>query len=303
MKNKFLTYLVLTLLALLPATKAQVKEKQSNSKADAAGLLYQITGKNLKKPSYLFGTIHIICSVDMLPMDKLTGFLDQTERVVLEVDMDDPAELQALQKGLMIPANGKTIVDVLKPDQLAKVDELLKNSLGVTTEQVKAVKPLALQVMLISNPNVIGCQPPSSYEAAFLQAAAASKKPVEGLETAASQVIVIDSSPLEKQAMDLYEMALDPQKSYGEFKKLLEAYKSQDSEMLYQVMNSQVKKEDKDFKIRLLDNRNKEWIPKIERAITEKPTFVAVGGGHLGGENGVIKLLRAKGYTVQAIKL
>jgi len=37
--------------------------------------------------------------------------------------------------------------------------------------------------------------------------------------------------------------------------------------------------------------------------ISEKPSFIVVGGGHLGGKNGVINLLKAKGYQVQAIKL
>jgi uncharacterized protein YbaP (TraB family) len=53
----------------------------------------------------------------------------------------------------------------------------------------------------------------------------------------------------------------------------------------------------------LLDDRNKDWIPKIEKAIGEKSSFIAVGGGHLGGKNGVVNLLRAKGYKVEAIKL
>jgi uncharacterized protein YbaP (TraB family) len=52
----------------------------------------------------------------------------------------------------------------------------------------------------------------------------------------------------------------------------------------------------------LLDNRNQNWIPKIEKVAKEKPTLFAVGAAHLPGENGVIALLRKKGYTVEAVK-
>ena len=52
----------------------------------------------------------------------------------------------------------------------------------------------------------------------------------------------------------------------------------------------------------LLKNRNTNWIPKIEKAAKEKPTFFGVGAAHLGGDDGVIKLLRKKGYTVEAVK-
>jgi uncharacterized protein YbaP (TraB family) len=52
----------------------------------------------------------------------------------------------------------------------------------------------------------------------------------------------------------------------------------------------------------LLTNRNKNWIPKIEAVAKAKPTFFGVGAAHLAGENGVIKLLRKKGYKVEAVK-
>lgn len=52
-----------------------------------------------------------------------------------------------------------------------------------------------------------------------------------------------------------------------------------------------------------LDQRNENWIPKIEEIITSKSAFIAVGAGHLGGPNGVIRLLEKKGYTLTPVKL
>lgn len=305
MKNNL--YRVLFVVAFIVSSIAavngqQVKPKTLENTAESSALLYRITGKDLKKPSYLFGTIHIICQPDMLPMDKLNGYLDRTDRLVLEIDMDDAGEMQTMQKALLIPG-GKTFTEFLKPEQTAKIDELLKTTLGASIEQVKSLRPMMLQIMMMSSPKVIGCNPPSSYEMTLLQAAAQKKKPIEGLETVLSQMEVLDSQPLEKQARQLYEAALNPEKGFGDFKKLLAAYKTQNSDALYDLIDAQIPAEDKDFQTRLVDARNIAWIPKIEKMILEKPSFIAVGGGHLGGKNGVIKLLKAKGYQVQAIKL
>lgn len=52
-----------------------------------------------------------------------------------------------------------------------------------------------------------------------------------------------------------------------------------------------------------IDERNINWIPIIEKNIAVTPSFIAVGGGHLGGKNGVIRLLRKRVYTLTPIKL
>ena len=108
--------------------------------------------------------------------------------------------------------------------------------------------------------------------------------------------------PLDKQANELYKMALDPQKAIAQLKKLMEVYKTQDVDRLFDTTSSQLANE-KEFHARLLDERNISWIPKLEAAFKGMPTFVAVGAGHLGGKNGVIKLLRSKGYDVRPVKL
>ena len=53
---------------------------------------------------------------------------------------------------------------------------------------------------------------------------------------------------------------------------------------------------------KLLFTRNANWVPLIEKAITQNHIFIAVGAGHLGGEKGVINLLRKAGYNVTAVK-
>jgi uncharacterized protein YbaP (TraB family) len=291
-----LSALTIVFLIGLEASSAQTKKGASNQ-----GLLYKISGKNLSKPSYLFGTIHIICPTDMFSAEKLNGYIDQTDQLIMELDMDDAAEMKAMGTGMAMP-DGKTLSDLLTPAQYAKVDEMFKNHMGVSVDRLKNFKPFMLQVLIATNPKALGCSPPASYETTFLKAATDRKKSIEGLETVSSQFAAMNKNPLEKQAKALYEMSLNPQKSFDDFRKLVEVYKTQNSDSLYQIINGQLGGE-RAFQTALLDDRNRAWIPKIEKAIKEKPAFIAVGGGHLGGKNGILRLLKARGYQIQAIRL
>jgi uncharacterized protein len=273
---------------------------QTTSQAESNALLYKISGKDLAKPSYLYGTIHIICPTDMFSMDKISPHFQQTERLILELDMDDPTVMQKMLTALNMP-EGKTLRDYLTPEKYAKVDEMFKNLMGIPVEMLKNLSPTGLSVVIGTSPKSTGCLIPASYETTFVEMANKNKMAVEGLETVEDQIAAINKTPLEKQAEDLFKLALEPQKALTQFKELLAIYKAQDSEKLSDFIAKE-SAENPEFQKNLLDERNKNWIPKIEKAIIEKPTFIAVGGGHLGGKNGVVSLLRKQGYTVTAIK-
>jgi len=293
------TYLALLLAAICVSLPAAVIGQYGKGEKPAS-LLYKVTGNDLTKPSYIFGTFHAICPTAMVPFENLESYLAETDQLMMEIDMDDAAEMRSMMKGVIIP-DGKTLKDFLTVEQFAKVDEMIKNYLGYSAENVKILKPSMLTVMALTSPKAIGCTP-TVYDLSLMQNAVGKKKPVVGLETVASQIAVIDSRPIAKQAEDLYKTAQDPQKSIDELKKLMAAYQARDPEKLYKMTNSNLP-EDKKFQVRLLDDRNRVWISKLETAFKEKPTFVAVGAGHLGGKTGVIKLLRKRGYKVEPVRL
>lgn len=292
---KFTAFSLSIVAAVCTLTAGQTKPP-----SETPSLLYKISGKGISKPSYLFGTFHAICPEEMIPLESLDTYLAQTDQVVMEIDLDDPAEMLQLTKAVMIP-DGKTMKDFLTPEQFAKVDEMVKNALGYSAENVKMIKPVLLTVLVLTSPKLIGCTT-TAYDISLMKNAAAKKKPIVGLETVEAQTQVIDSLPLERQMKDFYEIATNVQKSIGDLKKLMAAYKARDPEQLERISRDQLK-DDKEFQLKLIDDRNAAWVPKLEAAFKEKPTFVAVGAGHLGGSKGVIKLLRSKGYEVTAVKL
>jgi uncharacterized protein YbaP (TraB family) len=305
-RNLFLIFTVFFVLTFsFTSIFAQVKKpkkpvKNVNSQIPNGSLLYKISSKNLKKPSYIYGTIHIICPTDMFSLEKIGSYLNQTDGLVLELDMDDPNVMSKMATALNMP-EGKKLQDLLTPEKYAKVDEMFKKTLGVPVEVLKQFTPTGLSLIISTSPKSLGCAKPDSYEGEFIKMATDGKKTIDGLESVEDQITALSKTPLEKQAEGLYQMSLDPEKAFAEFKDLIASYKLQDSDKLYETINKQSEK-NPDFKGDLLDPRNKNWIPKIEKYITEKPRFIAVGGAHLGGKTGVLNLLKEKGYTITPIK-
>lgn len=299
MKKKLLLMLTMIWVFLLGAAETQAQAKGSN---ENSALLYEITGKNLEKPSYLFGTIHLICQKDMFPAEKLNGYLSQTDQLMLEFDMDDQALIQQMLKFSMM-ADGKSIKDLMTAEDYAKLDTVYKDYLGISFDLLQKFKPMIAQTYLLTSPKILGCQPPMVYDNYLMQNASAAKKPVIGLETAEEQIAVIDSQPIDKQIQTLKDLAADPEKSAAEFKAMYQKYLAQNSDELYEFIQGQMKKDDGLSQEKMLDDRNTKWIPIIEQNIATKPSFIAVGSGHLGGPKGVVSLLRAQGYTLKPIKL
>ncbi len=298
MKTIFYAILFLFIIGLSNHTEVRA---QTNQPQNQSALLYKISGKGLKNPSYLFGTIHLICQKDMIPMEKFEAYLKQSDQIIMELDFDNPSEMQAMA-GLTGLPTGKSLTDYLDEKQIKKIDEMTKEILQVPFDRLKNFHPLIFSTMLLRSPKAVGCSGPTSYEANFMQSAASKKIPIEGLETVAMQIKVINSTPLKKQAEGLHTLAKNPDKFMADFKALIETYKTQDIHKIYKAMQLQLAS-DPSFQAELLDNRNKKWIPKLEKAFKEKTSFIAVGAGHLGGKLGVVRLLRAKGYTLTPIKL
>jgi hypothetical protein len=298
--NRKLKFLFLLAAFSFAATSLFAQTAPPKPAADNA-LLFEISGNGLKKPSYIFGTFHILCPADVMPMEKFTPYIDKVDQLVMEIDMDDPAEMQSIVAATRL-SDGKSWKASLTPEQYAKVDAMFKEYVGVSADAMPNVQPTLLSVLILTSPKLLGCAPPSSYDLSLVKTAGTSKKPIVGLETAAFQGKALEAKPIDKQAQDLYEMSLDPQKSEDDLKKLIDAYRTQNLEKLNQISEAEEKK-DPAYIEKLLDERNKDWIPKIESYIKATPSFIAVGAGHLGGKNGAISLLRARGYTVTAIRL
>lgn len=295
---RFLTLsLAAALLLANPLAHAQKTAKASKSAPTAAkALLYEISGNKLAKPSYVFGTIHLLCAADLKLSENVQKAVGNSQQVALELDMDNPTMGEEMRGLLMLPA-GQTVQGCMTKEEYAAVSDYYTTQLQMPFAQMGTMKPFILASLLY--PKMLGC-PVGSYEMSLVEVAKAKNMEVIGLETVADQMGLFDKIPCDKQARMLSDMVIKRAEAQQEFTDLLKLYQAQDVEGLLK-MSLDSKFGMKEYETLLLTDRNKRWIPLMAQQAASKPTFFAVGAAHLGGPSGVLALLRQQGYQVKPV--
>ncbi len=140
--------------------------------AQDKSLLWKISGNGLTKPSYLFGTIHLICPTDFYLSDSTKNAIAKAGQVFLEIDMDDPNLMTTMQKSMM-NTSGKPLKEMLSADDYKLLDDYYTANLHMGLSQLSMMKPFAL--MSLQYMALLNCQP-QSYEMTFTQMAGTQKK-------------------------------------------------------------------------------------------------------------------------------
>jgi uncharacterized protein YbaP (TraB family) len=157
-------------------------------------------------------------------------------------------------------------------------------------------KPILLMSMIY--PSLLGCSP-EGWETRFQSMGKEKDMELKGLETIQEQMGVFDSIPYKVQAEMFKKTMYGIDSAKQTFKEMVDLYKTKDVDKLYRMSIG-----DDDFgkyEDVLLNKRNNNWISRMAKEMKVMPTFFAVGAGHLGGRNGVIALLRKKGYKVSPV--
>jgi len=268
------------------------------SKANDKSLLWRISKKDLKKPSYLFGTIHIICKQDYIWTPAMQNSFKNTEEVCFEMDLDDPNMMMQVAMGVM-STDGKRLKDYFNEADYQKLSKYVSDSLNMDISMFDQMKPVALETLFSTNTNSI-CDSPQSYENNIMAEAKKQNKEILGLETVSEQLDLFDNLPIDTVIKDIMSVVNGKSSDENEYQKLVAAYKKQDLPALYKYIKESGEL-DKDLG-GFLDVRNEKWVPKMITMMDSHAMFFAVGAGHLYGENGLISLLRKAGYTVTALK-
>lgn len=283
------------------AQKTKIKTKAADkasatAPAPANSLLWEVSGKGLAQPSYIYGTIHLICPQDLQVTEPMKRAFSSSKQVVMELDMDSPTMMQEMQAGMMM-TDGQTLEKLLPAADYARVGDYLKAKAGMPIAQLGMLKPFVVSSILY--PALLGCTP-ASYETTFVKLAQEQHKEITGLETVQEQMGFFDKIPYAVQSKMLTDMVTKEAEAQREFQQLLTLYKAQNVEEL-RTMSTKSSFGFQEYEQLLLDGRNQQWIARIEKQATAQPTFFAVGAAHLGGSQGVLNLLRQQGYRVTPV--
>ena len=270
-----------------------------------AQLLWKISGNGIKKPSYIVGSHHA-CTFQYC--DSIPGLMkafEMVDNVIGEYDMVksqqmSPEETIKLQSMMMMPAD-TSFASLFSEDEKAKLDEFLKSKLGVPSDMLATLKPIAIMIT-VQNKVIMEVLPDAATMTGmdkYMQTFADYKgKGVGGLETMNYQMELLFGGSLESQADALLEY-IDTGNTKELMTKLTDAYKSQDLDQLWDIFMDQISEYDYDNVVTV---RNKNWEKQMKELLPKQSTLFVVGAGHLPGEKGMINLLREAGYKVKSVK-
>lgn len=271
----------------------------AQTKKTTNSLLWEISGNGLKKPSYLFGTHHLIGAKFADTMKVLQEKFKSTDAVVGEIVMDSTTQTKMAPFLVM---KNNTLDSLLTESEYKEVEDYFKSKQpGFELNQLNNFKPamVAIMMMVFENPNMlkdIG----EGMDDSFQKYAKKNGKSLYGLETAEYQGALLFDSDLQKQKKALLKSIREADKSKQKMEELKTYYITQDIDKLTQLFKNQ-DKESKEFMTELLKNRNKRWLAQLPALMENQSLFIAVGAGHLVGAEGLIKGLQLKGYILKPI--
>jgi uncharacterized protein YbaP (TraB family) len=262
-------------------------------------LLWKISGNGLKRSSYLYGTMHVLCADDATVSDSLKLAIKYCDRIYFELDMDNMAEMLGAMKYLRMN-DGIKLSELLTKEEYARVETYFKNhSVPLPLTMMNRFKPYFISSLI--GEQMMSCSQKNGMEELIMRESKQYPKEIRGLETTEFQASIFDSIPYEKQAKDLVNY-IDSIDNYKQVTmEMVEVYRQQNLDRMDTLMHKSDPGMDEYMDL-LLYGRNRHWVEQMPALMNQHCILFAVGAGHLPGEQGVINLLRKKGYKVTPMK-
>jgi hypothetical protein len=252
---------------------------------------------------YLFGTFHALDGKSAWFNDEVKTAFDASSEVYVEAIMpEDPAALQPLVIKYGVDPTGKTLSSKLPPEMKAKLEAAL-TGMGVPAAAMEPLEPWMVNMTLAAiTAGKLGLDPNAGADKAIMTSAKSAGKKLGELENAEFQLSLFDKVPEADQVKQLGQ-TLDQLPEMGPaLTKMLAAWTKGDSEGLATLMNEGVDEMPEMYKLVFTD-RNTTWAEWIDNRMDQPGTvFIAVGAGHLAGQDSVQTMLAKKGFKSERVK-
>lgn len=288
---------ILALLCLFASSATFAQGKQNRT-----SLLWEVSGKDLVKPSYLFGTYHLLSNAFVDTMPEVKKAYAASGVVVGELVMDSTLQGPMMEAALL---KGTTLKQVLPDTVYTKTTAWFAREAGMDLEKLNGLNPLSILTFAMAitqqkyYPIPAGAIQLDTY---FQVLAKRDGKQVIGLETIQAQIQALYGQlSLARQTHLLYDAISKDDGLKNLAAVMNRSYTSQDLNALQQLMYGTTYRQNEIEA--LLDDRNNHWMKQLPKLMKQNALFVAVGALHLAGKTGLVQQLREQGYTVTPIKL
>jgi uncharacterized protein YbaP (TraB family) len=270
------------------------------SPAAAAPALWVVKDKD--STIYLFGTVHVLKPETQWRSPVLDQALARSAELWVETEADDQAVMQPLvMKYGMDAAN--PLSKKLTPERLAELDAVARTA-GMTAAQLDPMRPWLAGLTLSVVPMLkAGYNPQSGVEAKLKAEVVAAGKPVRQLETPEQQIrFFADATP--EVEMSFLDSAIDEaEESPAVLDEMVAAWAAGDVKAIERLMIDEMRGDYPGLYKTLLVDRNANWAEQIDTLLDGKGvSFIAVGAGHLAGDDSVQAMLAKRGIKVKRVK-
>ncbi|WP_207492731.1 TraB/GumN family protein [Aridibaculum aurantiacum] len=269
-----------------------------NSTKKYPSLFWEITGNGLKKPSYLFGTMHVSSKMVFNLSDSFYHAIKSTDAVALELNPEQWQEqmfrLQKSQLNLTRfsrPATNDFINE--KSFQLQKYEDDIKRALSE--------EPTVVNNLLYRSYQSRADFEENTYLDLYIYQTGRKlgKQPAGVEDYMESERLMLEAYADMAKEKNKKSIDTDGQSMYEIEKKMQEAYRTGDLDLMDSLQR--MTEVSQAFNEKFLYVRNEIQAHSIDTIIQKQSLFVGVGAAHLPGPRGVIELLRQKGYTLRPI--
>ena len=294
-------------LALFVAIAGVPADALAQTTAPAAAAPIQGEGpalwviKDSDSTLYLFGSVHVLRPTTGWASPRVEAAFDSASDIWFEIsNPDDQAAVMPLiqQHGL---SPDTPLSSRLTPEENVEL-EAAAQAMGASAAQLQPMKPWLAALSLSVAPLVkAGYDPKSGVELVLKARAEAAGKPIHGFETIDKQIGILAGLPEDVQMAFLRETLKDYENAVTLLDTMVEAWAKGDVGTLDRVMVEEMKEASPALYQALLVDRNTDWADQIQTLLEGSGTaFIAVGAGHLTGDESVQAILQQRGVTVEA---
>ncbi len=277
----------------------------SNSQSsNPENIFWEIKGNGLTKPSFLYGTMHIMDDRAFNFNDSLFIKMKECDAFALEVHPDSVLKKIFADFFTRREKEDNKLKEILNEDEYEKLSKTFRERTGFELEDVNTSNPTMIKDLITRDYS--GKADNSTFLDAYLyQVAKSWGKKVVGVEKYDDQIKALELSDSELKKS--FQQIVNGNDSIDLFFEKLDEFRLENLIGIYQQGNLEVVDEylrshsSDSFYQKLIVDRNRVMLENSIREMHTQPIFIAVGVGHLGGEFGLVELLRTKGYQVRPV--
>jgi uncharacterized protein YbaP (TraB family) len=250
---------------------------------------------------YVLGTIHVLPAHYTWFDGEIKTAFDNSDELVMEMVTPEPAAMQGLVQSLAVDPEGKTVRSYFDDEFKATYDAHLA-SMDIPPAAFDVLEPWMVSMTLSSIQMLnLGLNPEAGVESILTAAANEVNKPISGLETAEQQLGFFDNLSKDAQVFMLKSGIEDWDEGEKALADMLEDWSAGDIAGLADLMNEAMA-EQPELNEALLTARNARWAEWVKTRLEAPGTvFLAVGAGHIGGEDSLFDMLDDDGITAERI--